>query len=292
MLFALGAEMDPDRSQFYTGIIAEYYDLLVPDDEAGSFWFFRQAIESHGEPALEVGCGTGRPLLAYLEAGLDVEGLDASAEMLEICRRKARERGLRAKLHHQRMETFEIDRRFGTIFIVNSSFMLLPDRAAARGALERMFRHLRPSGRVLISLDIPVEPPAVSDDRWHTVRAAVRSDGTTIRCLGRTLRFDTEAQVYETTLLYQLERGGRIEQEEERPLLLRWYTEDQFTALLAEVGFTAIRSTRATADPSTRAASEPPTRADADPPRRTGSGLSFAPDREFVIVAERPPLPR
>jgi ubiquinone/menaquinone biosynthesis C-methylase UbiE len=75
--------MDPDRSQFYTGFVAECYDLLIPDDEAGSYRFFQQAIEAKGEPALELGCGTGRPLLGYLEAGLDVEGLDSSADMLE-----------------------------------------------------------------------------------------------------------------------------------------------------------------------------------------------------------------
>ena len=31
-----------------------------------------------GEPALEIGCGDGDPLLDLVAAGLDVEGLDAA----------------------------------------------------------------------------------------------------------------------------------------------------------------------------------------------------------------------
>jgi hypothetical protein len=162
------------------------------------------------------------------------------------------------------MEEFDIDRRFRTIFIVSSSFILLPDRAAVRSALERMFRHLQPSGRILISLEIPAEPSPGSYDRWHTVRTASRSGGATIRCQSRVFRFDTEAQVYETSLLFQLMHDGQVEHEEERPFLLRWYTEAQFTELLEEVGFTAIRATRA------------------------GSGPLTGTDRQFILVAERP----
>ena len=50
-------------------------------------------------PALEIGCGTGRLTIPYLEAGLDVEGLDSSGQMLEICRTKAAARGLLPVLH-------------------------------------------------------------------------------------------------------------------------------------------------------------------------------------------------
>ena len=76
-----------DRSQFYTGLVAEHYDRLVPEDEYGSHAALRRQVERFGSPALELCCGTGRPLLEFV-------GLTADAE------RKASEysKGMRQRL--------------------------------------------------------------------------------------------------------------------------------------------------------------------------------------------------
>ena len=79
-----------DPSQFYTGIVAEIYAPLrssVPDVEP-----YTRFIAQSGEPALELGCGTGDPLLDLRARGVDVEGLDASADMLVRCRAEAETR--------------------------------------------------------------------------------------------------------------------------------------------------------------------------------------------------------
>ncbi len=230
-----------DRSQFYTGFVAKHYDLLVPDDETGSFAYFRRAVETDGGPALELGCGTGRPLLSFVQAGLDVEGLDASADMLAICARKARELGVNIRLHHDHFEFFELERRFRTVYCVNSSFMLLPDDAATRIGLANIYRHLEPGGQVLISLEIPREPEARARDRWRTLRRAKREDGATIDCCGRLLRFDPTARVVESTLQYRELRDDQVVHEEEHDFLLHWHTQEQFAGLLREAGFTDAR---------------------------------------------------
>ena len=77
----------PPRDYEYRGMMAQAWDLLRGDYAA---WpdrpFYREVIAKHGEPALDVGCGTGRLLLDYLVAGIDVDGVDNSPEMLAICR--------------------------------------------------------------------------------------------------------------------------------------------------------------------------------------------------------------
>ena len=48
--------------------------------------YFQKFIEANGQPALDLACGTGRLLVPYLRAGLDVDGCDISSDMLALCR--------------------------------------------------------------------------------------------------------------------------------------------------------------------------------------------------------------
>lgn len=50
-------------------------------------------------PVLEPMCGTGLNLLPFLEAGSDIDGLDASPFMLALCREKGTTKGLTCALY-------------------------------------------------------------------------------------------------------------------------------------------------------------------------------------------------
>ena len=93
----------------YRGLIALSWDLLRGDT---SDWpdrsFYRTIILNDGEPALDVGCGTGRLLLDYLSEGLDVDGVEISPEMLKICMEKARGMGLNPTLYQQGIESLAV----------------------------------------------------------------------------------------------------------------------------------------------------------------------------------------
>ena len=53
------------------------------------------AVRRGGQPALDTACGTGRLLLPYLRAGLDVDGCDISPDMLALCRSRQNGKGCR-----------------------------------------------------------------------------------------------------------------------------------------------------------------------------------------------------
>ena len=74
--------------------------------------YFQRFVEDDGQPALDVACGTGRLLLPYLRAGLDVDGCDVSADMIELCREKAEREGLRPNLYVQPMHELDLPRRY------------------------------------------------------------------------------------------------------------------------------------------------------------------------------------
>jgi ubiquinone/menaquinone biosynthesis C-methylase UbiE len=82
--------------------------------------YYQKLIERYGQPALDAGCGTGRLLLPYLRAGLDVDGSDISPDMLALCREKAEREGLSPGLYVQAMHELGLPRTYRTIFVCGS----------------------------------------------------------------------------------------------------------------------------------------------------------------------------
>jgi SAM-dependent methyltransferase len=74
----------------YVGLMAEAWDARHGDT---STWedrqLFLELIRACGEPVLDVGCGTGQLLLDFRGLGIEAGGVDNSAQMLALCKRKA-----------------------------------------------------------------------------------------------------------------------------------------------------------------------------------------------------------
>ena len=79
--------MTEARQTWHYGLVAQWWAEFR--DEGPEIAYHQKFIESYGQPALDVACGTGRLLLPYLRAGLDVDGCDISPDMLALCREKA-----------------------------------------------------------------------------------------------------------------------------------------------------------------------------------------------------------
>ena len=223
---------EPDAAEFYTGLVADLYGPLrsvVQDPEP-----YARFIALAGEPALELGCGDGDPLLDLRSRGLDVEGVDASADMLERCRARAAAAGIDVVVHHRRMESLDLGtRRYRTIFLAGPTFNLLPDDATVSAALDGIRRHLAPGGAALIPLFVP---DAVDPRSSEAPREAVEEDGSVIRFVVTGVRRDDEARRQVTTMRYERVRpDGRVEVLE-RPWVVHWHTQSSFRSLAADAG--------------------------------------------------------
>ncbi len=225
-----------DPALFYTGVVAQLYGALRgtgPFDPTP----YARFIERSGQPALELGCGEGDPLLDLLAMGLDVEGLDSSPDMLARCRVAAATRGLDPVLHEQPIESMQIDRLFSSIFLAGPTFNLLPDDATALRALERIRMHLAPGGGVLIPLFIPrpTKPTNFGRARTHTT-----DDGAEMRFSAVSEVRDDVARTQITMLRYELHTAAASEIVE-RPWVLHWYTQDGFRAIVEQSGLAVTR---------------------------------------------------
>jgi SAM-dependent methyltransferase len=139
----------------YRGLAAECYDLWFGDEPFWDQAFFHDRIRHNSGVALEIACGTGRLLLPFLRDGLVVEGLDASEEMLAICRTKAAHVGVTPTLYQHLMQDVALASRYRTMFIPACSFQMLAERDEAFSALRRFRLHLEPGGELLITLTVP-----------------------------------------------------------------------------------------------------------------------------------------
>jgi SAM-dependent methyltransferase len=231
----------------YRGLMATTWDTLRGDTSRwGDRATFRDLIARHGQPALDVGCATGRLLLDYLSEGLDVDGVDRSPEMLDLCRAKAAARGLRPTLYQQAMETLDLPRRYGTILVPSSTFQLLTDTALAREAMRRFHAHLLPGGGLVMTFMTLWREgdPIVTD--WGTPRERIRAeDGATVRRWSRA-SYEPDAQVEHTEDRYEIVRDGVVlaAEEHRRSPATRWYRHDQIRALYSEAGFVDLQLTR------------------------------------------------
>ena len=166
-----------DPSQFYSGLIADLYQPLA--GEIASADVYIPFLDQSGSPTLELACGSGVPLLDLVERGYDVDGLDASQDMLDRCHAAARERGIDISIHLAKMQSFSLPRRYRSIFLAGASFTLLCSDGDARDALACMFSHLEPGGSVLIPLEIPNVP--ANDQAIGRVREIRTDSGDRLR---------------------------------------------------------------------------------------------------------------
>jgi SAM-dependent methyltransferase len=218
-----------DPSLFYTGLVADAYAPLrstVPDPEP-----YERFVRRYGEPALELGCGTGDPLLALRAAGLDVVGLDSSADMLERCRAAALARGIEVELVHQTMQAMNLDRRFRSIYLAGPTFQLLVEPDACHRALVAIGRHLEPDGRALVPLFVPEPEPPDAIGRW---REHTASDGSVLRVAVLHDDHRVDERLQHRLLRYERVVDGDLVDSVEQVWSLRWFAPGEFAELVAQ----------------------------------------------------------
>ena len=133
--------------------------------------YFQRQIEQYGQPALDAGCGTGRLLIPFLRAGLDVDGVDVSGDMLSYCQQRAEREGLSPRLYRQALHELDLPRQYQTI-VACGVFGIGVSREQDFMTLQRFHQHLLPDGVLLLEIYLPYEDAKVwplwrKDARTH-----------------------------------------------------------------------------------------------------------------------------
>lgn len=224
-------------------MLAEAYDVWIPVDTAFPDDPVHEAVvRDGGGPALELGCGTGRPLLRFLAGGLPVEGLDSSEDMLAICRRHAAEQGLDPVLHRGSMAPLDVEGTWRTIYCPAGTFSLIDDAELALDALASYRDHLAPGGALALTLSVPVED-LESRFEWRVRRTGTRpTDGTTF-VVHEAVACDPAVQLQVVYNRFEeWSAGGELVRTLLRRHHLRWWRRAEFEEVLAGLGFVHVHS--------------------------------------------------
>ena len=177
----------------YGRLAAEVYDIDKPIGHSfGDVEFYSERLRSCAGPILEPAVGTGRVLIPLLEAGLTVEGVDGSPEMLAVCRARCAQRGLHPVLHEGDMRTLSLSKRYEAVIVPAGSFLLIERREESIGVLRRFRDHLVPGGRLIVDIELQTEftTGAVSTSSYETL------DGETITLERKLVEVDFLEQVH------------------------------------------------------------------------------------------------
>jgi SAM-dependent methyltransferase len=234
-----------DEADFYTGLVARLYSPLRsvdPDPDP-----YARFIAVSGEPALELGCGDGDPMLELRRRGIQVTGVDSSADMLDRLRTRAGEMDLEVVVHHQRMQDLALGTTFRSVYLAGPTFNLLPDEEVAAQALVGIRTHLAPGGSALIPLFIPDALPAgaIGHPSEH-----VDEDGTVLRFLVLAESIDESAQRLVRATRYEAIGPDGTTESAERDWVLHWYTQDGFRSLAEAAGLDVRAVIRPDATPA------------------------------------------
>jgi SAM-dependent methyltransferase len=181
--------------------IAGVYDAWsrsVTEDVA----FYVEEATRAGGPVVELGVGTGRIAVPTARTGIAVIGVDSSAGMLEVCRRRAAEEGV-AELLDLRLGDLAdppVTERVPLVTCPFRSYLHLQDDGARLAALRAARGLIVPGGRLVFDVFSPSRRDvADTHARWLEREPGIweRAEWDTRR---RTLTLTVRAKAGETVL--------------------------------------------------------------------------------------------
>lgn len=241
---------EPSEPQtWHYGVVARWWAEFKVDGP--EIPYFRRFVEAE-QPALDLACGTGRLLIPYLKAGLDVDGCDISTDMLALCRERAERERLSPDLYVQAMHALDLPRRYATIYLCGG-FGLGGNRDHDIEALRRIYDHLQPGGRFVVDNEVPFN----DTESWRywskEVRAALpepfeelgerrtASDGTELELRSRTLEVDPLTQRVTMEMEGSAYRNGELVEKGTHILRMTLYFTNELLLMLEAAGFTDIQ---------------------------------------------------
>ena len=206
--------------------------------------------ETSGQPALDLGCGSGRLLVPFLLVKLDVDGCNYSADMLAVCQKRLEAESLTTGLFNQPMHELDLPKRYKTIFACGV-IGLGGSKQLTRLRMQRVYEHLRPGGTFAFDYQAPWNDPPywagwLPENRrslpldWFPPERNPLPDGDELETSVQIFSQDSLEAVSVHKFRARLWRDGEIVQEEIHPMKTECYSKNELLLMLELAGFADV----------------------------------------------------
>lgn len=219
----------------YGPLCARVYEHTKPVGHAiaGDIAYYQQRLQGVTGPILEAGVGNGRMLIPFYQAGMRIEGIDLSADMLAVCQHNCDQAHIQPILYQGDMGAYAYPHPYEAIIIPTGSFGLITDGLTAERILAHFYRSLQPNGRLILDLDLPVG----WQDNQHTLSTYELGPDYGITLTHHAQSMNWVTQTTHSLLKYDAWQQGQLVASELQRFDLRWYGIDEFTQLLLRLGY-------------------------------------------------------
>lgn len=209
--------------------------------------FYLGLARQLGGPVLEIGCGTGRLLLAIARAGIEIDGVDNSSAMLRVLRthleaESPEVRG-KVKLYEGDMRDFRLRKKYPLVtipFRPMQHMYTVPDQVSA---LTTAAYHLQDNGKLAFDVFFPkfeVIPAGIGQEMLELEWPVDSKPPKTVRRYFRKESFDKIHQNFSATFLFRTYEGDKLTLEETEPLKMSYYTYPHLRALFLLAGLEPV----------------------------------------------------
>ena len=222
----------------YKKLHAEWYEYVAGEkDHREEIDFWARNIESAGEPALELGSGTGRVFVPLLERGYDIVGIDTSEDMTTRCLAACKTKGLKAELHEQSMLEFDLSREFSLIFLDSGGLGLFISDQDILALFARVMAHLKPGGMFIYEFQPLQTTSNTWDGNW------VKGPGNVTIAWRQRYKYDCDTHVWRNLFIVEKFLDGCLVETEANERWGRFFTVDEAVQYARTAGFKDIIAT-------------------------------------------------
>lgn len=219
----------------YSSLEASLHDVFWANEgESQELPLLREFLRKHPGRSLEIGCGSGRLLLPLVDECFDVEGLEISREMLDLCHRQSRHPSL--LLHQGNMDDWLPPAPYASLIVPAFTLQLSRDPAAA---LRHFARMLEPQGFLYLSTFVPLAEIQgdLPENEWYPDHQTLLADGS-LATIHTKHQIDREKQLLRRQHRYEIHNNdGSLIASHESEQRIHWFTRAQLKRQLLEAGF-------------------------------------------------------
>jgi SAM-dependent methyltransferase len=237
----------PDSADSYN-ISAKHYDAAYAALKTlVDLPFYLDLAKKSGGPVLELACGSGRILLNIAREGIEIDGVDNSAPMLQVLKSHLAKEPphVRQKvtLHEGDMRHFRTSKKYALVtmpFRPMQHMFTLQDQLSA---LSTAAFHLQENGKIAFDVFFPKFKaiPAGIGQEMLDLEWTVDSDPPkTIRRYFRKESFDKINQTFSGTFIFRTFEAEKLIHEETEPLKMSYYTYPHLEALFLLAGLEPV----------------------------------------------------